>query len=74
MSTRQKSINGYRIEPFANLQGAQLQRARLGGMNLYCVNLRNADLSGARMYGVDLKTAKFCKTIMPDLRVNDQDC
>lgn len=129
MALREKTINGYRIEPFANLQGAQLQRARLGGMNLYCVNfrgadlseadlrgaylaesqlsgarmtacdmtganlsgatlqrallngvdlseanLRNADLSGAHMYGADLRGAKYCKTIMPDLRINSSDC
>jgi hypothetical protein len=129
MSPRLKTINGYKIEPFANLQGAQLQRARLGGMNLYCVNfrgadlseadlrgaylaeaqlsgailtaadlsnanlsgatlqrallngadlqlsnLRNADLTGAQTYGWDVRGAKFCKTVMPDLRLNSRDC
>ena len=64
MSTRQKSINGYRIEPFANLQGAQLQRARLGGMNLYCVNLRNADLTEADLRGAYLAEAQLSGALL----------
>ena len=51
MALREKSINGYKIEPFANLQGAQLQRARLGEMNLYSVNFRGVDLSDADLRG-----------------------
>jgi uncharacterized protein YjbI with pentapeptide repeats len=46
----------------------------MNGVDLTGANLRNADLSGARMYGADLTQAKFCKTIMPDLRLNNQDC
>ena len=64
MSTRQKTINGYRIEPFANLQGAQLQRARLGGMNLYCVNFRGADLSEADLRGAYLAEAQLSGALL----------
>ena len=46
----------------------------LNGVDLTEANLRNADLSGAHMYGADLRGAKFCKTIMPDLRMNNSGC
>ena len=46
----------------------------MNGADLSGCNLRNADLSGARMYGAETGAAKFCKTIMPDLRLNSRDC
>ena len=64
MSQRLKTVNGYKIEPFANLQGAQLQRARLGGMNLYCVNFRGADLSETDLRGAYLAEAQLSGAIL----------
>ena len=62
-------VNGYTIEPGAdlrhtklawadlsgaNLRGANLHGARLFGANLRGANLSGADLSGADLYGADL--------------------
>ena len=58
----------------ANLSGADLQRANLVGADLSGANLRRANLTGARTSGVTWVGARFCKTMMPDLRVNDMNC
>ena len=47
-------IKGYKIEPGANLSGANLRGANLRGANLY-----GADLSGAYLYGADLSGANL---------------
>jgi uncharacterized protein YjbI with pentapeptide repeats len=58
----------------ANLSGADLSRSNLTGADLSGANLRRANLSGARMGGAVLVGARYCKTVMPDLRMNDQHC
>ena len=58
----------------ANLSGADLQRANLVGADLSGANLRRANLTGARTSGTTFAGARFCKTMMPDLRVNDANC
>ena len=39
-------VNGYTIEPGADLSGANLKRANLAGANLEGANLKRANLSG----------------------------
>lgn len=65
MSQPSKVINGYKIEPYANLycadlEGADLKGAHLVGADLVGANLIDADLEGADLidadlYGADLK-------------------
>ncbi|CAB4138900.1 Pentapeptide repeat [uncultured Caudovirales phage] len=55
-------VNGYKIEPWAklsgaNLSGANLSGANLSGANLYGANLYGAKLSGANLYGAKLSGA-----------------
>ena len=50
------------------------RRINLRGANLSGANLRRANLTGARTSGVTWVGARFCKTMMPDLRVNDTHC
>jgi hypothetical protein len=55
-------INGYCIEPFADLHGANLRGADLHGANLRGANLRDANLYGAdlrdaNLHGADLRGA-----------------
>ena len=47
-------INGYTIEPVANLRGADLRRADLFGANLRRADLRGADLRRADLFEADL--------------------
>jgi len=47
-------VNGYAIEPFADLQGASLARANLSQANLAGANLTGADLSRAYLAGANL--------------------
>ena len=47
-------VKGYRIEPGANLQDANLQ-----GANLWGVDLQGAHLQGANLWGVDLQGANL---------------
>jgi hypothetical protein len=44
-------VNGYTIEPGANLSGADLRETNLSGANLREVDLRGADLQGANLEG-----------------------
>jgi hypothetical protein len=46
-----------KIEPYANLQGANLQGADLREANLQGANLRGANLQGAYLKGVDFQVA-----------------
>ena len=41
-------VNGYTIEPGANLRGARLEGANLGATDLTGADLSGADLSGAK--------------------------
>ena len=44
-------VNGYTIEPGANLFGAHLTKASLVGANLTGANLTGANLTGANLSG-----------------------
>ena len=44
-------VNGYKIEPGADLAGANLRYANLKGANLSSADLQNADLIGANLSG-----------------------
>ena len=52
-------INGYVIEPHANLRSANLRSADLSGANLRSAYLRSADLSGADLSGANLRGANL---------------
>ena len=52
-------VNGYKIEPFANLSEANLSRANLYGANLYGANLSEANLIGANLSEADLSEANL---------------
>jgi len=57
-------VNGYTIEPGAdlsgaNLRGADLREANLVGANLTGADLRRADLSGANLSGANLTGARL---------------
>jgi uncharacterized protein YjbI with pentapeptide repeats len=58
-------VNGYKIEPGAQLAGANLSNAKLLGVNLERANLVGADLSNAKLAGAnlfcaDLSRANLC--------------
>ena len=56
------NVNGYEIEPFANLKGANLRGANLEG-----ANLRYAYLQGANLEGADLtRTILGKKEVLQD--------
>jgi uncharacterized protein YjbI with pentapeptide repeats len=57
-----------------NLSTANLQDADLQGTNLSRANLSGANLMNARLDGAILEGATFCRTIMPDGTVNNQNC
>ncbi len=50
-------VNGYKIEPRANLRGVYLRSADLRSADLRSANLRGADLSDADLRGADLSDA-----------------
>jgi hypothetical protein len=52
-------INGYTIEPNANLKGANLTRAHLLYVNLTGANFEGANLTGANFEGANLTGASF---------------
>ena len=54
-----KIINGYSIEPGANLRGANLIGANLRGANLTGADLTGANLMCANLTGANLTSAKF---------------
>ena len=54
-------VNGYTIEP-----GADLAEADLTGANLSGADLRGANLSGANVTGADLSKAILQGATMPD--------
>ena len=58
----------------ASLINADLRNASLIDADLSGANLHSADLSGAKDWNVKLWNAKLCNTIMPDGRVEMQDC
>ena len=58
----------------ANLFRAYLYGTNLRGATLESADLREADLTHADLRDANLNQAKFCKTIMPDGRINNRDC
>ncbi len=52
-------VNGYTIEPGANLQGANLTGANLFGADLSIANLQGANLRGANLTGANLQGANL---------------
>jgi len=57
-------VHGYKIEPWANLYGANLRGvdlcwANLREADLYGADLREANLYGANLYGADLREANL---------------
>ncbi len=52
-----RTVDGYTIEPNANLAGANLSGADLGGAALSGANLSNANLTGATLTNADLSGA-----------------
>jgi uncharacterized protein YjbI with pentapeptide repeats len=50
-------VNGYSIQPNADLVGADLAGANLAGANLEGANLRNANLRGADLDGANLESS-----------------
>ena len=52
-----KVVNGYKIEPYANLKGANLKGANLKGADFYGADFYGADLVGADLWGADLRGA-----------------
>jgi len=65
-------VNGYTIEPGANLEGAYLDgvnvvKADLTEADLFGANLTGANFRGANLGGVDLKGAKANEdTVWPE--------
>ncbi len=53
------TVNGYEIEPGADLRGADLRDAVLRGANLQGAKLRDADLQCADLRGADLSEANL---------------
>ncbi len=52
-------VNGYKIEPYANLEGADLRGADLRGADLRGANLRGANIWGADLRGANLRGANL---------------
>ena len=52
-------VNGYEIEPGANLEGATLRDAYLEGAKLSDANLQDADLRDAILWGSNLECANL---------------
>jgi len=58
-SKKVKEVNGFKIEPGANLQGANLQGANLVGTRLQCANLKGANLQDANLQDANLQDANL---------------
>ena len=59
-------VNGYKIEPGADLRGANLRGANLRGANLRGANLSNANLSNANLRGAWLSNANLTRAYLPE--------
>jgi len=59
-------VNGYEIKPFADLQGANLQRADLQGADLRYANLQGANLPETDLQGADLQYANLHEADLPE--------
>ena len=58
------TVNGYEIEPCADLSGADLSNAYLKNADLSGCNLTNADLSGDRMGQANLEGANLKNAVL----------
>ena len=56
----ERVVNGYTIEAYANLNGADLSRANLSG-----AELSHANLSGANLTGVTASNLRSCPRTLP---------
>ena len=54
-------VNGYMIEPGADLRRADLSAVNLAGADLSAVNLEGVDLNGAWLEGTDLPGADLSR-------------
>ena len=66
-------INGYKIEPNANLKDADLKGADLKGADLNDADLKCADLMGADLKGADLKCADLMGADLKDADLKGAD-
>lgn len=62
------NINGYKIQPQANLRGADLPGTDLRGANLHGANLRGANLRGANLRGANLRD-----TVLAEANLTEAD-
>lgn len=65
------NVNGYKIEPMADLHGANLRGANLHGTNLRGANLNGANLRDADLRGVDLRYANLRDANLRDADLHD---
>ena len=60
--------------------GANLTGANFGGATLRGAKLADANFRGGYLRGVDIdffspaKNVRFCRTVMPDGKINHHDC
>ncbi len=66
-------VNGYTIEPWANLEGANLEGANLEGANLGWANLYGANLEGANLKGANLGWANLEGAKLPRFQICPQE-
>ena len=64
-------VNGYKIEPGANLSGASLSEADLSGANLSGANLSGANLAGARLTDANLTRARLVGANLSGANLSD---
>ena len=65
----EKIVNGYTVEPYANLRGANLRGANLQGSDLQGANLKSANLQGANLLGANLYGADLRDAILPHFQL-----
>ena len=64
-------VNGYTIEPGANLEGAKLFLANLTKANLLVADLTGVDLRGANLEGADLTGANLGGAFLYRAKANE---
>ena len=65
----EKIVNGYTVEPYASLYGANLRGANLRGSDLQGANLQSANLQGAILLCANLKSADLRDAILPHFQL-----
>ena len=66
-------VNGYTIEPGADLRRADLRDADLQKAKLYSANLQSANLQGAKLQVADLRYADLQKACLRDAKLQGAD-